>query len=55
MAKYKFTAIHPLRKERKLCYITDNGMIKFAIDPNNRYARNTFKKEEVVGLLPAKG
>lgn len=53
MAKMKFTAIHPVKNKRQVCYVED-GYVIFA--PGFRvWVKRKFHTSEVTGLLPAKG
>jgi hypothetical protein len=53
MSKMKFTAIHPVKGVRRLCYVK-RGYVYFA--PGFRfYVKRRFLAHEVTGLLPAKG
>ena len=50
--KMKFTAIHPVKGTRKLCYV-ENGFVYFA--PGFRfYVERKFPVSQITGLLPAK-
>lgn len=49
----RFTAIHPLKNKRQLCYIDKNGFVVFA-KGWRRWVKYKFRQSEVTGLLPAK-
>jgi hypothetical protein len=52
MSKMKFTAIHPVKGVRRLCYVKQ-GYVYFA--PGQVDVKRRFLAHEVTGLLPAKG